>query len=180
MKRPHLSLLGSVRLAPAWHQTSHVEWNISRPFLFDRRLQSSFFADLLVGQRFHEAFFTAEQRECGYIHALQNFQNFFSFRPGENVLYQLISPIAVSEDKRLFVAFIEVSFVSEVRANCIFALLGVMPLVADYIRTQALNTGNAICATFPFPCIFYICIDSYLPFIWHHILSESKICSNVM
>ncbi len=42
--------------------------------------------NLLVGQCLHEAFFATEQRESGYIHALQLFQHLFSVTHGEGVL----------------------------------------------------------------------------------------------
>ncbi len=90
MKGCHPSCLAQC----VWHQLGTKLLTLGGTFpihlLLGRRLQSSVFADFLVGQRFHEAFLVPKQRECCHIHTLQTYQNFLSLSRGKNVFYHYV------------------------------------------------------------------------------------------
>ncbi len=109
--------------------------------LFGSGLFPHFF-DFLKGQRLHEAFFAAKQRERSHIHSVQNSHDFLSFSPRKYVLCQLILVLLACGYRKL-VFGVGHNRIGPYLTNRIFALLRIMSLVADDIVAQPVDAGTA-------------------------------------
>src|SRR5690242_9068447 len=88
--------------------------------------------DFLICQSLHEAFFTTEQGECRYIHAIQLLQSFCSFTHRECVFCQHTLDGRIIR-KGILVAPVLVAVADIFPANGVFALLSMVSLMAHNI-----------------------------------------------